>query len=96
MSDVPYAEILDLARALVRTPSRSREDDQTAVLNVVAEWAGRQRLDFHWLRGEDQAPVGGYLHHASQPPGPSLCLAACVDTAPAGDLGSWHASDVGT
>jgi hypothetical protein len=92
MSDVPYAEILDLARALVRTPSQSRKDDQTAVLDIVAEWAERERLDFHWLRRKDQSPVGGYFHHASKAPGPSLCLAACVDTAPVGDLASWHAS----
>jgi succinyl-diaminopimelate desuccinylase len=92
MSEVPYAEIVDLARALVRTPSQSREDDQTPVLNVVSGWAERERLGFHWLPREARGPVGGYFHLASKAPGPSLCLAACLDTAPVGDLGSWHAS----
>jgi succinyl-diaminopimelate desuccinylase len=81
--------IVDLARHLVRIPSRGGLDDYRPVVERLA----------HWLRVHDLRP--GILHDGGLPvavvcdvdgdrPGPHYVLDACLDTADIGDRGAWH------
>lgn len=83
------ADILDLARALVRAPSRAAVDAPEPVADVVEAWTQARGLTTERLRDDDGAFVGLVLHVEGLRPGRRLCLNACLDTAPFGDPARW-------
>jgi len=59
------------------------------VLGVIHDWLAENRLKPHFLRDAAGSEVAVLVEIAGATPGPVLCLDACIDTAPAGDLAQW-------
>ena len=85
----PIDSIVRLASRLVATPSCGGIDSPQAVLGVVHAWLTDNRLAPRLLRDAGGKDVAVLVEIAGSAPGPVLCLDACIDTAPAGDLGQW-------
>lgn len=81
--------VLELARDLVRVPSRAGIDGYEPVLSVLDGWLDGAGLQRRRLTGEDGAVVGLVCEIACGRPGPRVVLNACVDTAPFGDEAAW-------
>lgn len=89
MSAAPVDSIVRLASRLVATPSCGGIDPPEAVLGVAHAWLEESRLRPRRLSDADGKPVAVLVEIAGAAPGPLLCLDACIDTAPAGDLEQW-------
>jgi len=88
MADV--GSIVDLARALIASPSQAGIDPPDDVIGVLGRWLAEHGLTPCVLADGDGAPVGVSVDIGSGP-GPRYCLNACLDTAPFGDPGAWSA-----
>ncbi|MGW3031929.1 M20 family metallopeptidase [Streptomyces sp. NPDC001178] len=82
-------EVVELAQALVRRPSRAGIDDYGPVLAVLQDWLGARDLPCRGLYDDEGRPVALLVEVAGGRPGPWWALDACVDTAPYGDEGAW-------
>jgi len=82
-------EVIELAQALVRRPSRAGIDDYGPVLAVLEDWLGARDLPYRRLYDDAGRPVAVLVEVAGGRPGPWWALDACVDTAPYGDEGAW-------
>ena len=82
-------EVIELAQALVRRPSRAGIDDYGPVLAVLEDWLGARDLPYRRLYDDAGRPVALLVEVAGGRPGPWWALDACVDTAPYGDEGAW-------
>ena len=71
------------------TPSCGGIDAPDAVLGVAHAWLQENGLRPRLLRDDTGKPVAVLVEIAGAAPGPLLCLDACIDTAPAGDLEQW-------
>lgn len=91
----PTEGIAALAQALVRTPSQASVDPLDGVLEVLSDWFAGVRLPIRELRSGDGRTVGLTASVEGLHPGPMLCLDACLDTAPVGDLDSWTCDPFG-
>jgi succinyl-diaminopimelate desuccinylase len=83
------AEVVALARELVRRPSRAGIDDYEPVLTALEDWLGGRDLPCRRLYDGEGRPVALLVEVAGGRPGPWWALDACVDTAPYGDEGAW-------
>jgi succinyl-diaminopimelate desuccinylase len=81
--------VVELAAELVRIPSQGGIDPPDAILARIAEWLREREIAFTLLEDEERRPVGLFVTVNGAEPGPTLCLDACVDTAPIGDPGQW-------
>lgn len=86
--DVVTARIVELARLLIRIPSRAGIDRSEPILDFVAGWCEEHGLPCRSLSAAG-SPVG-LTAQLSAGRGPSLCLNACLDTAPFGDEANWR------
>ncbi len=59
------------------------------MLGVIHDWLAENRLKPHFLRDAAGSEVAVLVEIPGAAPGPVLCLDACIDTAPAGDLAQW-------
>ena len=91
MSSAPLDSIVALASRLVTTPSCAGIDSPEAVLGVAQTWLQDNGLAPRLLNDGEGRAVAVLVEIAGAAPGPVLCLDACIDTAPAGDPGQWHA-----
>jgi len=92
MESVPTASIEKLASELVSVPSQAGIDSAEPVLHRMAAWLDAHALHPTFLTDHEgnnvalvakcEAPIGR----------PSICLNACLDTAPFGDANSWSFS----
>ncbi len=82
-------EVVELAQALVRRPSRAGIDDYGPVLAVLEDWLGARDLPYRRLYDDAGRPIALLVEVAGGRPGPWWALDACVDTAPYGDEGAW-------
>ena len=82
--------IVELASELVRIPSRAGIDPVESILDFLSDWLAERHLQVNRLYSPTGAAVGLYLHFKSHEPGPTLCLNACLDTAPFGDEDEWQ------
>ena len=89
MSTAPIDSIVQLASRLVATPSCGGIDPPQAVLGIVHAWLADNHLKPCLLRDGEGKDVAVLVEIAGAAPGPVLCLDACIDTAPAGDLDQW-------
>lgn len=89
MSDAPLDSITDLAAALIRLPSQGGVDAPGPVLGVAAEWLAANGVPARRLTDATGALVGLHLRCLGAEPGPIVCLDACMDTAPFGDVARW-------
>ncbi len=78
-----------LASRLVATPSCGGIDAPDPVLGVAHDWLQKNELKPRVLRDGSEKPVAVLVEIAGAAPGPLLCLDACIDTAPAGDVAQW-------
>ncbi|NUP16422.1 MAG: M20/M25/M40 family metallo-hydrolase [Streptomyces sp.] len=85
----PHADIIDLARQLIRRPSRAGIDDYGPVLGVLETWLTKREMPFRRLYGDEGGTVGLLVEITGSRPGPWWALDACVDTAPYGDETAW-------
>jgi succinyl-diaminopimelate desuccinylase len=81
--------VLDLARRLVRIPSRAGVDDYEPILAALEGWLARAGLPYRRLSGDGGEVVGLVCEIRGGRPGPRIVLDACVDTAPFGDTNAW-------
>ena len=81
--------IVQLASRLVATPSCGDIDSPEPVLAVAYSWLQENGLRPRQLRDGTDKPVAVLVEIVGAAPGPLLCLDACIDTAPAGDLTQW-------
>lgn len=79
--------ILDLAKQLIQIPSRGGIDPPQPVLKHIEEWCADNGIAYQLLFADGE-PVG-LTAQLSAGRGYSLCLDACVDTAPFGDENVW-------
>ncbi|MDF2264908.1 M20/M25/M40 family metallo-hydrolase [Streptomyces coacervatus] len=84
-----YTEVIELAQALIRRPSRAGIDDYGPVLAALEDWLGARDLPYRRLYDDEGLPVALLVEVAGGRPGPWWALDACVDTAPYGDEGAW-------
>lgn len=77
--------IVELARALVRIPSRGGLDDYGPVVQELTHWLDDRGLDLQVLPG----PVAVVCDLVGDRPGPHFVLDACLDTADIGDAEAW-------
>jgi succinyl-diaminopimelate desuccinylase len=95
----PREEIVALARALVRAPSQASTevsaDSLDGVLRLLSHWLGEASLPVRELEGDDGRTAGLTVTLEGRRPGPVVCLDACLDTAPVGDLASWSVDPFG-
>lgn len=89
MTTAPVDSIVALASRLVATPSCAGIDAPDAVLDVARGWLAGTGLQPRLLRDGGGRPVAVMVEIEGNVPGPVLCLDACIDTAPAGDLEQW-------
>lgn len=88
-NEVPSETITSFASELVRIPSQAGIDPIEPILQRVADWLSTNGLKPIWLFDDRRDPVGVYVWHSSERPGPTICLNACLDTAPFGDEARW-------
>ena len=87
-----HAAVLELARDLVRIPSRGGIDAYGPVLDCMASWLDARGLGYRRLTGPGGAIVALACEVAGAGPGPRYVLDACLDTAPFGDEAAWKQS----
>jgi succinyl-diaminopimelate desuccinylase len=80
--------VVDLARDLVRIPSRAGADPSGPVLDVMSGWLAGQGLAPRLLTGQGGEAVA-LVCEVGGGPGPRYVLDACLDTAPFGDETAW-------
>jgi len=85
----PIDSIVQLAARLVATPSCGGIDSPQPVLGLIHSWLAENRLKPRLLKDGAGKDVAVLVEIAGPVPGPLLCLDACIDTAPAGDLDQW-------
>lgn len=91
MSAAPVDSITRLASSLVATPSCGGHHSPDPVLGLAHDWLADNRLRPRLLADAAGKPVAVLVEIAGAAPGRVLCLDACIDTAPAGDVGQWTA-----
>ena len=84
--------IVDFAARLIQLPSRAGMDSPAAVLRCAHDWLTQNDLMPSYLFDDEGEVVGLYVRYSTSNPGPTLCLNACLDTAPFGDEHKWAAS----
>jgi succinyl-diaminopimelate desuccinylase len=84
-----HPSVLELARDLVRIPSRGGIDPYDQVLDCMACWLDAHGLECRRLTGPGGATVALACEAAGAVPGPRYVLDACLDTAPFGDQSAW-------
>jgi succinyl-diaminopimelate desuccinylase len=82
-------EILDLARELIRIPSRAGLDPVEPILQALARWFAGRGISATSITGPLGDDVGMFVRIDSGREGPMVCLDACLDTAPFGDEEAW-------
>ncbi|MGW3115871.1 M20 family metallopeptidase [Streptomyces sp. NPDC001107] len=82
-------EVIELAQALIRRPSRAGIDDYGPVLTVLGDWLTARDLPYRRLYDDAGRPVALLVEVAGGRPGPWWALDACLDTAPYGDEDAW-------
>jgi succinyl-diaminopimelate desuccinylase len=87
-----HASVLELARDLVRIPSRGGIDPYDPVLDRMASWLDARGLACRRLTGPGEATVALACEVTGARPGPRYVLDACLDTAPFGDEAAWKQS----
>jgi succinyl-diaminopimelate desuccinylase len=90
VSTAPTESIVELAARLVATPSCGDIDSPDGVLGVAHSWLQENGLKPRLLRDSTGKSVAVLVEIAGTAPGPLLCLDACIDTAPAGDVAQWQ------
>ena len=86
------ASVLELARDLVRIPSRGGIDPYDPVLDCMASWLDARGLECRRLTGPGGATVALACEVTGSGSGPRYVLDACLDTAPFGDESAWRRS----
>lgn len=81
--------VLELARDLVRIPSRGGVDPYDPVLECMASWLDAHGLECRHLVDPRGATVALACDVTGSGPGPRYVLDACLDTAPFGDESAW-------
>jgi acetylornithine deacetylase/succinyl-diaminopimelate desuccinylase-like protein len=84
------ASVLELARDLVRIPSRGGIDPYDPVLECMASWLDAHGLEHRRLASPGGATVALACEVTGTGPGPRYVLDACLDTAPFGDESAWR------
>jgi succinyl-diaminopimelate desuccinylase len=84
----PTNSILELARELVRIPSRAGEDPPQPIVSAIRSWLERHDLHTAVLHSRGE-PVAVMATVEGAHPGPTYCLNACLDTAPFGEESVW-------
>jgi succinyl-diaminopimelate desuccinylase len=84
------ASVLELARDLVRIPSRGGIDPYDPVLDCMASWLDAHGLEHRRLADPGGATVALACEVTGTGPGPRYVLDACLDTAPFGDESAWR------
>ncbi|KOG63990.1 peptidase dimerization protein [Streptomyces griseoflavus] len=83
------ASVVELARELIRRPSRAGIDDYGPVLGVLEDWLAARGLPHRRLYDDAESLVGLLVEVPGGRPGPWWALDACVDTAPYGNEAAW-------
>ncbi len=86
---VPVDAILDLTRTLVAVPSQAGIDSSGPILIAIARFLDANGLKPRMLSDADGSPVALITEVIGAGDGPTICLNACGDTAPAGDPATW-------
>jgi succinyl-diaminopimelate desuccinylase len=89
VSRAPIDSIVSLASRLVATPSCGGLDSPQPVLGLIHDWFVEHRLPVRLLTDSAGNPAAVLVEIVGADPGPVLCLDACIDTAPAGDVAQW-------
>jgi succinyl-diaminopimelate desuccinylase len=84
-----YESVVELARDLVRVPSRGGIDPYGPVLDRMTAWLEGRGLACRRLAGPGGAAVALASEITGSGPGPRYVLDACLDTAPFGDESAW-------
>jgi succinyl-diaminopimelate desuccinylase len=85
-----HVSVLELARDLVRVPSRGGIDPYDPVLDCMASWLDAHGLECRRLTGPGGPTVALACEVTGARPGPRYVLDACLDTAPFGDESAWR------
>lgn len=86
----PTASIIEFTKALVQCRSCVDTDTCEAVVAIMHNWLQAEGASSELLySGADNQCVGVAAEFDSGLPGRVLCLNACLDTAPVGDLATW-------
>ncbi|MGH4031084.1 M20 family metallopeptidase [Actinomycetota bacterium Odt1-20B] len=83
------ASVVELARKLVKRPSRGGIDDYGPVLGVLEDWLAARGLAHRHLRDGAGELVGLLVEVPGGRPGSWWTLDACLDTASYGDERAW-------
>ncbi|WP_055565691.1 M20 family metallopeptidase [Streptomyces atriruber] len=83
------ASVVELARELVKRPSRGEVDGYGPVLGVLEDWLALRGLPHRHLRDDDDELVGLLVEIPGRRPGAWWTLDACLDTASYGDEQAW-------
>jgi succinyl-diaminopimelate desuccinylase len=83
-----HATVLQLARDLVRIPSRAGIDPYSPLLDHMVQWLAGRGLPCRRLKGPS-GDVVALCCEVTGKPGPRYVLNACLDTAPFGDESAW-------
>ncbi len=84
--------VVELARELVRIPTRGGVDPYDKAIDHLSAWMNDQGLAPEVLCDATGAPVAVTTRVHGLHPGPTWVLDACLDTAPVGDQAAWHHS----
>lgn len=84
--------IIKLTQQMIRQRSQGGIDDPTKCIDEVSSWLADRNVEAEVLtdRGSSgRRKIGLSARLAFRSPGPTICLMACIDTAPFGSLGLW-------
>ena len=84
------AEVLELARDLIRTPSPNPPGDERAVADLVTERLLELGVDDITRVGFDETRPNVLARVRGTAPGRTLILSGHLDTKPAGDMDAWE------
>ena len=84
-----HGSVVELARDLVRIPSRGGIDSYDPVLECMASWLDAHGLECRRVEGVGRTTVALACEVTGSGPGPRYVLDACLDTAPFGDEQAW-------
>ena len=89
LREIPVDEILQFTQTLVATPCQADIDGNGAMLIAIARFLDAHGLKPRMLSDSGGDPVAVLTEIAGGSDGPTICLNACADTAPAGDPETW-------
>ncbi|MFA8451910.1 MAG: M20 family metallopeptidase [Bacteroidales bacterium] len=87
--------IVNFLRVLVSTRSQIEVDNTDVILEKITDWYKSRGLNGKYIFNDKNEKVAFLYEIIRDPSKPKICLNACADTAPVGDVNEWKINPFG-